>query len=159
MPAGLLPFSYESPPGWTRRIIKAPNGGVDWIAWTGRLAPDGFVEFSFLAGTPERPGILTFKALQTYADGAVVRWIGGPGSDQPAPVTRIETGAPVQNAGGEGAAKPTDDAGSDSSAAAAPTRAGGHDTLALALGAVGLLCGITALTLSLLGRHRTAANR
>ena len=52
-----------------------------------------------------------------------MRWIGRPGSDQPAPVTRVETGAPVQNAGGEGAAK----------------RAGGHDTFAITLGAGGLL--------------------
>ncbi len=103
MPAQLLPFSYEDPPGWKRTLVKASNGGVDQIVWTGRLARDGFVEFSFLAGTPEKPGKLVWKALQTYSDGSIVRWIGSPSSNQPAPVTQVVKGAPRQNAGGEGA--------------------------------------------------------
>ena len=106
MPAGLLPFSYEDPPGWKRTLVKASNGGVDQVVWTGRLAADGFVEFSFLAGTPEKPGSLTWKALQTYSDGSVVRWIGAPDSEQPAPVTQVVGGAPKQNAGGEGRRRP-----------------------------------------------------
>jgi hypothetical protein len=52
---------------------------------------------------PDRPGTLRWRALQTYADGAVVRWIGTPDSEHPAPVTRIVEGAAEQNAGGEGA--------------------------------------------------------
>jgi uncharacterized protein YcnI len=103
MPAGLLPFSYEDTPGWTRRIVSASNGGVDQVIWTGRLPRDGFVEFSFLAGTPAHPGQLAWKALQTYSDGTVVRWIGPPDADDPAPVTEVVKGAPAQNAGGENA--------------------------------------------------------
>ena len=102
MPAELLPFAYEETPGWQRRLVKAANGSVEQIVWTGRLAHDGFVEFSFLAGTPPRTGQLTFKAVQTYSDGTVVRWIGAPNSERPAPVARIVAGAPRQNAGGEG---------------------------------------------------------
>ncbi|HTZ86641.1 MAG TPA: DUF1775 domain-containing protein [Solirubrobacteraceae bacterium] len=102
MPSGLLPFSYEQTPGWKRQLVKASNGEVEQIVWTGRLARDGFVEFSFLAGTPPHPGELAFKALQTYSDGTVVRWIGAPESEHPAPVTRIVAGATRENAGGEG---------------------------------------------------------
>jgi uncharacterized protein YcnI len=102
VPAGVLPFSYENTPGWTRKLVEASNGAVDQIVWTGRLARDGFVELSFLAGMPERAGTLRWRALQTYTDGAVVRWIGTPDSEYPAPVTRIVEGAAKQNAGGEG---------------------------------------------------------
>ena len=35
---------------------------------------------------PNEPGkALTFKALQTYSNGEVVRWIGPPDADEPAP--------------------------------------------------------------------------
>ena len=71
LPVGLLPFSYGETPGWKRSLIKASNGRVDRIIWTGRLAPDGFVVFSFLAGTPDQPGLLTWKA-------DVQRWRGVP---------------------------------------------------------------------------------
>ncbi|HEY6890826.1 MAG TPA: DUF1775 domain-containing protein [Solirubrobacter sp.] len=101
LPAGLLPFSWQDTPGWTRKLVPSADGGVDQAVWTGRLPRDGFVEFSFLAGTPERPGQLVWKALQTYADGTVVSWIGSPTSADPAPVTRVVKGAPLQNAGGE----------------------------------------------------------
>jgi uncharacterized protein YcnI len=103
VPADVLPFSFGTTPGWKRTLVEAPNGAVDRIVWTGRMPKDGFAEFSFLAGTPEKPTTLTWKALQTYADGQVVRWIGAPGSEQPAPITRVVRGAPAQNAGGEGA--------------------------------------------------------
>jgi uncharacterized protein YcnI len=141
IPAGLLPFSYEDPSGWKRTLVKASNGGVDQVVWTGRLAADGFVEFSFLAGTPEKPGTLIWKALQTYSDGSVVRWIGAPGSEQPAPVTRIVAGAPKQNAGGEGAAPAATPV---ATVAATPASSSGRDWVAriLALLALVALVGV-----------------
>ncbi|WP_445152164.1 DUF1775 domain-containing protein [Baekduia sp. Peel2402] len=104
VPSGVLPFSYENTPGWKRTLVTASNGSVDRIVWTGRLPHDGFAEFSFLAGMPEQPGTLSWKALQTYSDGKVVRWIGTPDADHPAPTTTIEKDAARQNAGGESAA-------------------------------------------------------
>lgn len=102
VPAGVLPYSYADPPGWRRQLVEAADNSVAQIVWTGRLAADGFAEFSVLAATPPRPGTLTWKALQFYSDGEVARWIGSPRSDDPAPVTEIVAGAPPQNAGGEG---------------------------------------------------------
>jgi uncharacterized protein YcnI len=156
MPSELLPFSYEETPGWKRQLIKASNGAVDRVVWTGRSASDGFVEFSFLAGTPEKPGELVFKALQSYSDRTIVRWIGAPGSDLPAAVTRVEAGAPRQNAGGEGAGgKPAASMGGSARPAAAPTPVAangsggdGRDPLALALGGAGLVLGLVALTVA-----------
>jgi MYXO-CTERM domain-containing protein len=103
IPPGVLPYSYGETPGWNQRLAKASDNSVDRIVWTGRLAPDAFAEFSFLAATPPRPGPLRWKALQLYSDGEVVRWIGAPDSENPAPVTEVVAGAPLQNAGGEGA--------------------------------------------------------
>ena len=103
VPAGVLPYSYADPPGWQRQLVKAADNSVAQIVWTGRLAADGFAEFSILAATPPQPGTLSWKALQFYSDGEVARWIGSPSSDDPAPVTEIVAGAPLQNAGGEGA--------------------------------------------------------
>jgi uncharacterized protein YcnI len=158
MPSGLLPFSYEDTPGWTRHLVKASNGGVDHISWTGHLAHDGFVEFSFLAGTPEQPGQLVWKAVQTYSDGTIVRWIGAPNSEQPAPVTQVVAGAPRQNAGGEGAsATPASAAATEAtvtssasrpSSAFAGSRSGRADWVARGLAAVALLALVALATIA-----------
>ena len=102
VPADVLPFSFSDPPGWTRKNNLAANGAIETIEWTGELPTDGFVEFSFIAGTPEKPGVILWKTLQEYSDGTVVRWIGDPGSEEPAAATEISADAPKQNAGGEG---------------------------------------------------------
>jgi uncharacterized protein YcnI len=161
MPAGLLPFSYEETPGWTRKLVQAANGAVDRVVWTGKLPKDGFVEFSFLAGTPEKPGELVFKALQTYADGSVVRWIGEPKSDHPAPVVAVQKDAPRQNAGGESGSDAQPAAASSATAtpaaavetAAVVSDSSDRDALAIALGAAGLLLGLIALGVALSARR------
>ena len=101
IPAGVLPYSFGSTPGWRRTTRLGGNGAVGTITWKGLAEPDGFVEFSFLAATPPKPGEVAWKALQRYDDGTVVRWIGGPDAEDPAAVTEIRAGAPVRNAGGE----------------------------------------------------------
>jgi uncharacterized protein YcnI len=147
MPSGLLPFSYEDPGNWKRSLVKASNGSVERVVWTGRAPSDGFTEFSLLAGTPEKPGELRFKALQTYADGTVVRWIGAPDSENPAAVVKVDASAAKQNAGGEGEAA----GGAPAPAVAASSNdgGGGSDTLAIVLGAAGLVLGLIALIVAL----------
>jgi uncharacterized protein YcnI len=152
MPRGLLPFSYADPAGWKRSLVKAGDGSVERVVWTGRAPSDGFVEFSFLAGTPDKPGELEFKALQTYADGTVVRWIGAPDSDNPAAVVKVDAGASKQNAGGEsgsGAAAPAATATAPAPVAAAPAGGGSSNTLPIILGAAGLALGLIALLVAL----------
>jgi uncharacterized protein YcnI len=150
MPSGLLPFSYEDPAGWKRSLVKASNGSVERVVWTGRAPSDGFTEFSFLAGTPEKPSELQFKALQTYADGTVVRWIGAPDSDNPAAVVKVDASAAKQNAGGEGegGGAPAATATAVNPIATEVTLTakdgGGSDTLALILGGAGLVLGLIA---------------
>ena len=102
MPADVLPFSFSDPPGWTRKNNEAANGSIETIEWTGELPADGFVEFSFIAGTPEQPGTILWKTLQEYSDGTIVRWIGDPGSDEPAAATEISADAPRAERGRRG---------------------------------------------------------
>ncbi|OJU83728.1 MAG: hypothetical protein BGO11_09980 [Solirubrobacterales bacterium 70-9] len=103
VPPEVLAYSFGETPGWRRTTQDSDNGSIGTIVWKGDAEPDGFVEFSFLAATPPKPGKIAWKALQVYDDGKVVRWIGGPASESPAPVTDVRADAPLQNAGGEGA--------------------------------------------------------
>ena len=67
---------------------------VTWTATGGGIKPDEFDQFDILADPLPAAKQLTFKALQTYADGSVVSWIqepvaGAPEPDFPAPVLTL----------------------------------------------------------------------
>jgi uncharacterized protein len=98
--------------GWTYRVatVKAPPGlrgehgpvdqVVSTISWasTGRgIKPGEFEEFEVTAGPLPRVSRLVFKALQTYKDGTVVRWVEtGPGRhEHPAPVLVLRAVPPA----------------------------------------------------------------
>jgi len=143
VPRGVLPFSYEQEPGWTRRLRKNTDGSVRAIVWRGRASADGLATFRFLASTPERAGAIAWKALQTYRDGSIVRWIGSAGSDYPASVTTVSTSVPRENAGGEGGtgvAPALDDR---------PTDAARPDWVARALALAALLAAAVAVRIRL----------
>jgi uncharacterized protein YcnI len=100
----------------------------------GRISPGQFIEFPLSVATPSKAGaVLTFKAVQTYSNGDVVRWIGAPGTDTPAPQVLLtnENSAVQDFPGGVTAAK--------------KARASGHATL------YGLVIGIPLLGLTGLG--------
>jgi periplasmic copper chaperone A len=95
--------------GWTVNVTKAKlatpvssgHGGtaseaVSKIVWEGGIIKPGeFDEFEVSVGPlPEDVDALTFKALQTYANGEIVRWIEEPGPggaepEHPAPVLKL----------------------------------------------------------------------
>jgi uncharacterized protein YcnI len=152
IPDGVLPFSFEREPGWHRQLDKGADGSVSVVRWHGQLARDGFVRFAFLASTPDREGDLVWKVIQRYDDGEEAAWIGPPDSDRPAAVTRISASAARQNAGGEAPAEQPATAGSATPPAEASSDGGG-DTVALALGAAGLLLGAAALAVALRRRR------
>jgi uncharacterized protein YcnI len=156
MPPGFAGVSYEPVPGWrtavaTRKLakpVKTADGELTeevarlTFTATGKgLAPGQFQDFGLSLRLPDKPAgtKLTFKALQTYSGGTVVRWIGAPESDRPAPQVTL---TPAVAAGRTGAAAPAaadqNDDGPD----------GGGNGLAIAaliVGALGLLAGGTAL--------------
>ncbi len=120
IPKDVLPFSFEDAPAWTRRLRKNADGSVSSVVWRGGTRGDGLATFRFLASTPEREGELAWKAIQTYRDGAIVRWIGSAASEQPASITTVAKSVPRENAGGEGGASAAVSSPSAATAPAAP---------------------------------------
>jgi uncharacterized protein YcnI len=98
-------------PGWTAKVTMAhsaqplqtdtgtTNDYVQSITWSGGSIPPGqFAEFPVALGLPDDASSLTFKALQTYSNGQIVRWIelseqGQPEPDHPAPVLTLTSGS------------------------------------------------------------------
>ena len=157
LPHGFVAASYEPKSGWSVKVTKAKlakpiqtdDGPIDEevrrITFTGhgsngRIGPGQFMDFPLSVQIPGKAGDkLTFKAIQTYSNGEIVRWIGAPDSDTPAPivtVTKAQGAAPS-------AATPTSTAraGSSSDNDGASK---GLGVTALILGALGLIAGLAA---------------
>jgi uncharacterized protein YcnI len=155
-PPGFLSVSTEPVPGWnikiTKRKLDKPveqfgeqvTEEVGRITFTGgAIRPGEFQDFGLSLGVPDKPGsTLTFKAVQTYSNGEVVRWIGPTDSEEPAPQVKL-TAAEAEAGGGgaQPAGQPAAEEGDDD---------GGSDTLAiiaLIVGIAGLAAGLAALFL------------
>lgn len=99
--------------GWTAKVtprtlarpITTDDGTVSqvvsditWTSTAGGIAPGEYEDFVVAVGRgPSLPGSATFKTLQTYSSGEVVRWIqvtssSDPKPDSPAPVLTITPG-------------------------------------------------------------------
>jgi uncharacterized protein len=146
LPDGFAEASYEPVPGWSVKVtksklakpIKTDDGEVteevSRITWTSKtgIPPGAFQDFGLSVMIPGKAGDdLTFKALQTYSNGDVVRWIGPADSDNPAPVVKVTSGQ------AEPAAAPA--------AADDDSRSNGLAITALVIGALGLLTAVAAL--------------
>jgi uncharacterized protein YcnI len=155
-------------PGWTVTTattklatpIKTDDGdtvteAVSQITWTASspataIKPGQFLEFPVSVGPlPDNVDKLAFKALQTYSDGSVTRWIddtpaGGPEPEHPAPVLAI---AKATAGDAPAAAAPV-------AASAAPVAAKSNGG-ALALGGVGAGLGLVGAVLGGLALART----
>ena len=160
LPKGLFFVSFQPKPGWRRTITmqkldpaaevfgEKVTERVATVTWEGgAIAPGEFDEFGMSAKVPNAAGTkLTFPAVQTYSNGEVVRWIGPPDADEPAPQVTLEAKEPETTA--EPTAQPTateSEEGEDEDALT---------YVALGLGAVGLVAGLAALGLGL-RRRRT----
>lgn len=81
----------------TLTLIRRNGDAIAGASWTGTLAPDEFVEFGIKAVNPAAAEALTWRFIQSYADGTKVEWTGAPGSKTPAPQVVLRTataGAP-----------------------------------------------------------------
>jgi uncharacterized protein YcnI len=148
VPKDVLPFSYEDAAGWTRRLRMSADGSVRAIVWRGRTSADGLATFRFLASTPERAGTVAWKAIQTYRDGALVRWIGSAGSEHPASITTVSASAARENAGGARGATAAS-APAPAAPAAAEADAAGPDWIARGFGLAALLVAAAAAAIAL----------
>jgi|GEM_PF-115730 len=107
----------------TGQTVPAHVDRVVWSAVDRRAAipPQQFEDFPIAVQIPAKVGeSLTFKALQTYEGGEVVRWVGGPGAQEPAPRVLVTAAEGPGAAAGEGAPAEGDSGGgSDGLAVAA----------------------------------------
>ena len=122
------------------------------ISTTGAgIAPGQFMDFGLSLRMPNKPGeALTFKALQTYDSGEVVRWIGPPDAEEPAPQVTLTAAEEEEPAGGHEA-----EAGTEPAAAATESEDEEDDDddgpstglviAALILGGLGLATGVAGL--------------
>jgi uncharacterized protein YcnI len=163
--APIASVSTRPVPGWTVAVEKTTLATplkvhdsevtevVSKLTWTANdeashVKPGTFQEFEVSAGPLPEVDQIVFKALQTYSDGDVVRWIDeGAEADRPAPILTLTKSAaaaatPVnaaQTTGGDG----------DSS--------GEESGLGLAFGVAGLVAGVAALVVALLAYRRRAS--
>jgi uncharacterized protein YcnI len=67
---------------------------ISWVATAGGIPPGAFDLFPVFGGPLPKTAQVTFKAIQTYSNGDVVRWIelptkGAPAPDHPAPTLTL----------------------------------------------------------------------
>jgi hypothetical protein len=143
--------------------VKTDDGevteAVSKLTWTAAagaaIKPGQFQEFDVSAGPLPKVDKLVFKALQTYSDGDVVRWIEEPAAngkepEHPAPTLKLTAAAAADT----GAVTPT------TTAAGTTTTSGGSSpTTALVVAIIGLVVGLAGLTVGLLAYRRTTAHR
>jgi uncharacterized protein YcnI len=159
LPLGLDFVSFQPKPGWTRSVTMAKlakpvtddegetvTERIATVTWEGgKIGPGEFDEFGISAHVPAKQGTLVFQALQTYSNGEVVRWIGAPDSDTPAP--RVTVTPKVSEASATSATV---------AASAGSSEGGGRDGLTLGLAIAGLVAGLAALAIALIRRPRGA---
>ncbi|MGW5664327.1 YcnI family copper-binding membrane protein [Streptomyces sp. NPDC003758] len=143
------------------RQINEAVSKVTWTATGKGIEPGYFQKFPLSVGQlPENTDQLVFKALQTYSDNEVVRWIepqkeGQEEPEKPAPVLEL---ASASSSGHHGStAEDASDPTSPAKDTAADTSSGGTDTTARVLGVVGIVVGAAGVAYGVLaGRRRTA---
>ncbi|MGW7384171.1 YcnI family protein [Streptomyces sp. NPDC054794] len=145
--------------GWTAKLtttklkkpVKTDDGtiteAVSAITWTGgKIGAGQFEDFDVAFGQlPQDTDELTFKTLQTYSDGKVVRWIeqgGEEESENPAPVLKLTVGDSESSTASATKGGDTKSGDTKNSAQAASDSS---DSTARGLGIAGLIVGVLGL--------------
>lgn len=164
-PEGFGDVSFQPVPGWKvevvhdklKKPIQTDDGpiteGVKEVIFSGgKLAPGEFQDFPLSVQIPGKAGEeLTFKAVQTY-EGEVVRWIGAPESEHPAPQVLV-TPPKEEGTTTTTVARPTDEAASPSESNSGGSSDKGLAIAALVVAVIALLAAAAAV---LGARRRTA---
>lgn len=163
-PPGFTYALYRPVAGWAGEVKMTKAGksiiggrtvpaGVDRVTWTARqpgaeIQPDQFEEFPIAVQIPDTAGeAFTFKAMQTYENGEVVRWVGGPNSREPAPQVLVTAAGEGQGTAVGEDATPEENSEDDND---------GLVIAALIVGLLGLLAGAAALVRSLKATRGTS---
>ncbi|MFI5684616.1 YcnI family protein [Streptomyces sp. NPDC051636] len=166
--------------GWTVKVTKSKLAKpmemhgekiteavtkVTWTADDGKGIPAGcFQKFPLSVGAlPDDTDELVFKAIQTYSNKEVVRWIevqqdGQEEPENPAPVLELAAASEDEHSHGSTAAEDTAGKKTGTAAASGDTSSGGSDTTARVLGVVGIVAGVAGVAYGVLaGRRRSNA--
>ncbi|MFE0453751.1 YcnI family protein [Streptomyces sp. NPDC058914] len=167
-------------PGWKIAVTKSKlakplevhgrqvSEAVSKVTWTAEdkgIQPGYMQQFPVSMGAlPENADQLVFKAIQTYSNKEVVRWIevqekGAEEPENPAPVLALSDASDGHSHGSsaENASKESDDAEA-AAATEASDSSGGTDTTARVLGIVGIVVGAAGVAYGVLaGRRRSTA--
>ncbi|MFF3848594.1 YcnI family protein [Streptomyces sp. NPDC002328] len=174
--ASVLP---QDVPGWKVAVTKSKlakplevhgrqiSEAVSKVTWTADgkgIEPGRLQQFPVSMGAlPEKADEVVFKAIQTYSNKEVVRWIevqekGAEEPETPAPVLTLSAAADGHSHGSsaDDASEEADDTKSAAPAAEASDSSGGSDTTARVLGIVGIVVGAAGVAYGVLaGRRRT----
>ncbi|MEU7413832.1 YcnI family protein [Streptomyces sp. NPDC042638] len=164
-------------PGWKVAVTKSKlakpltmhgekiDEAVTKVTWTADgkgIEPGYFQKFPLSLGAlPEDTDQLAFKAIQTYSDKEVVRWIevtqkGQDEPENPAPVLELSAATDDHHDSASPAAAGT--SGRSRQTAAADDSDNGTDDTARVLGVAGIVIGVAGVAYGVLaGRRRTAA--
>jgi uncharacterized protein YcnI len=148
--------------------VKSGDGdiseAVTRITWTGgTIKPGEFDEFEVSVGPlPADADSLTFKALQTYGDGQIVRWIedaraDGSQPDHPAPVLKLTKAATIPATTASTAPVPEAQGGTVADTPRTAASKSDVDT-ARTFGILGLAFGVLGFATALAGRRKRTAS-
>ncbi|MER5909717.1 YcnI family protein [Streptomyces sp. NPDC001982] len=176
--ASVMPQPLE---GWTVKVTKSKlakplemhgekiDEAVTKVTWTADgkgVEPGFFQKFPLSVGAlPEDTDQLVFKAIQTYSNDEVVRWIEVPQEGQeepenPAPVLQLSAAEEDGHHDASAAEDASDDkSGTEQTAAASSDSTGSSsDTTARVLGVVGIVVGAAGVAYGVFaGRRRSDA--
>ncbi len=171
LPNGFTSVDYQNVPGWNVSEVQTKltkpiqtddgpiNQEVSQIIWTwagplGRVDNGQFIDFPLSVAIPDNAAgkTLKFKAVQSYSNGQVVRWIEPSLNDaNPAPTINITAeGGVLEDVAGAEAGPGQTGAGGTSGNPASPSSASGGTSnglaiAALVVGALGLAAGLWAI--------------
>ncbi|MGP3990992.1 YcnI family copper-binding membrane protein [Streptomyces sp. 3N207] len=164
-------------PGWDIKVEKKKldkpikvhgekiTEAVSKVTWSGgKVKPGQFQQFPVSMGQlPEDADQLVFKALQTYDNDDIVRWIeepkeGAAEPEHPAPVLKLAAAEDAGKGAAASGASSDDAKATEKTAASSDADSGsGSDTTARVLGVVGIVVGVAGVAFGVLaGRRRTA---
>lgn len=166
-------------PGWDVKLTKTKlakpveahgekiTEAVTKVTWSGgKIEPGTFQQFPLSVGElPHDADQLVFKALQTYDDKEVVRWIetpkeGQPEPENPAPVLKLVKPAEGSDEHGSGTSGDTGSGAENAKAektekTASASSGDSSDTTARVLGIAGIVVGAVGVAFGVLaGRRR-----
>ena len=164
----LASVSVEPVPGWTATVqktklatpIKTDDGevteAVSTITWTGgQIKPGEFQQFPVSAGPLPDVDSLEFKAVQTYSNGDVVRWIdatpaSGEEPEHPAPALELAAAGSDSHGAAGGSSTSKISVSQLPSSVATTSDVDSVRTI----GIIGLVVGVVALALALVALFR-----